>query len=248
MKDTPNGIAASSILPTLLTALLLAGCGAVIRGVSPVQPIPTLPAAVSVTVTGTGRCGSMEIDWGDQSKSTPTVVELSTNPVFTHVYGLGGGKTVTVEGKVNCNGKVRTRFVQEPAVFTLGFVQRLSNTPQPTCRSVPNHPGVRAGELVRITTVPASRAPGINFGCPFNGCVYDADGNPGSSAGSSFPFPGLREYSLVLKVGAQVVQGGTNMRFTATQSDYLQVCLNDFDMTNNTGGYEIDIRIDQLGP
>jgi hypothetical protein len=44
------------------------------------------------------------------------------------------------------------------------------------------------------------------------------------------------------------MQGGTNMRFVATSSAALELCLNDTEMTNNTGGYQIDIRIDQPGP
>lgn len=38
------------------------------------------------------------------------------------------------------------------------------------------------------------------------------------------------------------------MNFVTTVSGKLEVCLNDFDMTNNAGGYQIDIRVDQLGP
>ena len=38
------------------------------------------------------------------------------------------------------------------------------------------------------------------------------------------------------------------MQFTTTDTGFLEICLNDWDMSNNSGGYEIDISIDQLGP
>jgi hypothetical protein len=238
-------------LALFLPALLLLGCNTpvnLIRAVAPVQPIPTADKLVGVMVSGSGRCGRLEIDWGDTRKETHDAVDLGSNPVFTHNFGLGGGKTVTVEAKAGCEGKVNTRFVVEPSVFHIGFNQ-VKKSPAPTCVAAPNHPGVRARELVRITTIPATGTPGINFGCsPFRSCVYDADGRPGSIADSTFPFPGLKEYSLVLRVSSQVVQGGTNMSFVATQSGPLELCLNDTDMTNNTEGYQIDIRLDQLGP
>jgi hypothetical protein len=111
--------------------------------------------------------------------------------------------------------------------------------------------------LVHIQTFPAEppHERGINFGCFAAGCVYDADGKLGSVADSTFPFPGKREYSLVLRVGpqvvgSQVVQGGSNVQFTTTTSGPLAFCLNDGDndVTNNRGGYIIQISVDQLGP
>lgn len=236
-------------LALFLTTLLL-GCNTkvnLIRAVAPVQPLPTADKSLSITVSGSGICRSMEIDWGDTKKDSFSSVNLATNPVFRHTYGLGGGKTITVEAKSGCEGKVNTRFVMEPSVFSVGLAQD-KRTPGPTCSAPTNHPGVRSRELVRITTIPAAGFAGIDFGCPFQGCRYDADGKPGSVADSTYPFPGLKEYSLVLRVGSQVVQGGTNMSFVATQSGPLQLCLNDKDMTNNIGAYQVDIRVDQLGP
>jgi hypothetical protein len=240
-------------LALFLPALLLLGCNSkvnLVQGVAPVQPIPDAKKPVGVMVSGVGKCGRIEIDWGDTDKDDYQYVDLGKNPVFTHTYGQGGGKTVTVEGKFGCGGKVNTRFVLEPSVFSVGFAQaKTPPTPTPpTCAAPSNHPGVRQRELVRITTIPATGGVGIDFGCPFQGCRYDADGKPGSVAAPPFPFPGLREYSLVLRVDKQVVQGGTNMSFIATHSGPLELCLNDPDMTNNVGGYQVDIRIDQLGP
>jgi hypothetical protein len=242
-----------------LPALLVLGCEVnVIRGLSPVQPIPAITAPLRVVVSGSGKCNEIEINWGDSYQNTYQSVDLGSNPEFAHSYGSGGGKTVTVEGKRGCEGKVTTRFVMEPSVFALAFnqIQRPTDKSAPTCVLAANHPGVRRRELIRITTSPAAGAPGgINFGCPFNGCIHDADGRPGSAADSRFPFPGFREYSLVLRVTPntggvpnQDVQGGSNMSFTSNVDGRLEICLNDHDMTNNSGGYQINIRVDQLGP
>ncbi len=46
--------------------------------------------------------------------------------------------------------------------------------------------------------------------------MYDADGKNPSTAVAPLPFPGLRELSMVLKVGTQTVQGGTDVTFTTT--------------------------------
>jgi hypothetical protein len=251
-------------LAACLPALFLMGCTAtgVIQGVNPVQPIPTVdttcklnpncPTAppVSVVVNGTGRCAELKIDWGDSLNNTYQHIDLRSNPVFTHTFCCwGGGKTVTVEGTAGCTGKVFTRFVMEPSVFHLGFNVVPSPTAQ-VCHQVPNFPGVGTHNLVKIKTIPRSDFPaGVNFGCPLNSCIYDADGRPGSIADSRFPFQGLKEFSLVLRVGTLVVQGGTNMSFaTNGNAGSLEICLNDSTPNDNAGGYEIDITVDQLGP
>ncbi len=243
MTPSTRGIA------LLLLALSLPAYGDtfnLIQGVNVVQPIAMGTMPVTIVVNGSGKCREMEIDWGDMSKDTQQYVDLASHPTFKHSFAGGGGKTVTITAKTGCEGKVRTRFVVEPSVFRLGFAQVQKPTAT-TCRQVPNIQTVSPNTLVRITTLPATGVTGINFGCPF-GCWYDADGRSGSTADSRFPFPGFREYSLVLKVGLDKFQGGTNTTFVAKRSGLLEVCLNDFDMTNNSGGYQINIRQDQLGP
>jgi len=137
----------------------------------------------------------------------------------------------------------------EPSVFHLGFNVIASPTAN-ICHQMPNNfRGIGTHNLVKIKTIPLSSFPaGVNFGCPLNSCIYDADGRPGSIADSRFPFPGLKEFSLVLRVGTQVVQGGTNMSFISTDAGKLEICLNDSTPEDNAGGYEIDIRVDELGP
>jgi hypothetical protein len=254
-------------LAACLPALFLMGCTApgVIQGVNPVQPIPSVETTcrvengkcvdagppLSVIVNGTGRCAELKIDWGDSLNQTYQYIDLQSNPVFTHTFCCrGGGKTVTVEGTARCTGKVNTRFVMEPSVYQLGF----NVVPSPTaqiCHQMPgNFPAIGKHDLVKIKTSPASSFPaGVNFGCPLNSCIYDADGRPGSVADSSFPFPGLKEFSLVLRVGTQVWQGGTNTSFLSNgNAGSLEICLNDSTPNDNGGGYRVDITIDQLGP
>jgi len=249
-----------------LSGLLLTGCNAtgVIKGVNPVQPIPSVDTScvispngtcpgspLSVIVNGTGKCTELKIDWGDEVIQTQQQIDLQSNPVFTHTFCCwGGGKTVTVEGTGGCTGKVNTRFVMEPSVYQLGFNVVASPTAQ-ICHQMPgNFPAIGKHDLVKIKTFPRSDFPaGVNFGCPLDSCIYNADGRPGSVADSTFPFPGLKEFSLVLRVGTQVWQGGTNTSFLSNgNAGGLEVCLNDSTPSDNAGGYRIDFTIDQLGP
>ncbi len=54
--------------------------------------------------------------------------------------------------------------------------------------------------------------------------------------------------SLVLRLGQQVVHGRTDVRFTAAEPGSLESLVNDGNVTDNAGGYQIDVRVDQLGP
>jgi hypothetical protein len=103
------------------------------------------------------------------------------------------------------------------------------------------------------TTVTVSSPTGlkINFGCIASGCIYDADGEPNSSAPSNFPFPGFRKYSLVLRMRNQyglttAFQGGTNTTFnTGNNTGMIEVCVNDDNIRDNSGGWRIDISVDE---
>jgi hypothetical protein len=238
-----------------LASLVSTGCNQtpnLLRGVSlvPGQTL-ALDKPIQVQFDGTGVC-RIDVDWGDGDTVTGRAISFSNiTRTLEHTYsGWRGGKTVTVSvnsSNTACLGDpVRTRFTIAPAVKSIGLAQpgsRACNVPSP------RPPDVKPRNLVHITTVPANGFPnGINFGCPLGGCVYDANGKMGSSAPARFPFPGLREFSLVLRVGTQVVQGGTNMQFTTTQSGPLEFCLNDDNLTDNAGGYQVDVSLDQLGP
>ena len=101
--------------------------------------------------------------------------------------------------------------------------------------------------LVTIKTNPDPNIK-INFNCWPDSCIYDADGKPNSIAPQSFPFPGLRVGSLVLRVGGvngQVVQGGTNMSFRTDRASLLELCINDYKLDDNTGAWGIAIYVDE---
>jgi len=237
-------------IPRGLALLLLAfplrvfGDFNLIQGVDAVQPLPTGQMTVSVAVNGSGKCREMQIDWGDDTRSPATYVDLAARPQFKHTYDGGGGKTVTVIAKTGCEGWVRTRFVIEPSVFQLGFAQVQKPTAQ-VCNQVPNLQAVRPNTLVHISTPPGMM---VDFGCPLHSCIYNADGRRGDIADSRFPFPGLTPFSLVLRVGGEKFQGGTQTSFVARSGGLLEVCLNDSNPSQHTGGYRVDIRQDQLGP
>jgi hypothetical protein len=69
----------------------------------------------------------------------------------------------------------------------------------------------------------------IGIGSP----VVDADGVPGSSADAGFPAPGLREYSLICRVGPKWYQGGINASFTSTAEGTLILSINDWKRSDN---------------
>lgn len=261
---------------SLLITLVLAGCKPqttpqfdVLQSVSlsADNSSPRMDLQLRFILGGTGTCNSVNVDWGDGMIEENVVpvpgqrIEFAESNVESrslyHTYtGWGGGKTVTVttksDGSNGCIGNARLRFNAPPMSRRLGFVQ--PGTTICTAATSSALPNMIPGMLVHIQTFPAEppHNRGINFGCFAAGCVYDADGKPGSVAAPSFPFKGLREYSLVLRIGAgaQVVQGGTNVQFTTTSGGPLQFCLNDGDndVTNNLGGYIIEISVDQLGP
>ena len=240
------------------TLLSCGGTANLIQGISlaPGQT-PALNQNLDFTVSGTGRCDRMRIDWGDGDKDDLSAVDLGSGPRFSHTFqNWRGGKTVTAIGTQGCGGQVNTRFTIEPASYSIAFAQPGNNI----CNRVPftSAPLVK-NTLVHITTSPVSGAYsfGIDFGCHPRGdcgcvagtgpCRYDADGKPGSVAASPFPFPGLREHSLVLRVDNQVVQGGKDVRFTTTTEGQLEICINDDLVTDNQGGYTINVSADQLG-
>src|SRR5262249_18314960 len=139
-------------------------------------------------------------------------------------------------------------FMSTPSVYHLGWARNPAGDTR-SCVGVPGSAPLHPNSRV---TVLSPATPRVNFGCGNNGCIHDADGVPGSSAVSPFEFPGFREYSLVLRLGGQngqLMQGGRSAQFTTTTGGLLEFCQNNDRPQNNiTGGWEIDIRVDELGP
>ena len=109
-------------------------------------------------------------------------------------------------------------------------------------------PPLHQNSFVHVTAPPT---PVVNFGCSFNGCIYDPDGRPGSSAVSPFLFPGFREYSLVLRIGddgAQFQGGKSATPFEVPGGGDLNFCMNIAQPDANIGGgWEVDVQVDELG-
>lgn len=206
---------------------------------------------VRIEVRGEGVCPEFKVDFG--YGAFPLVernVDFKNGPkVYEQIYfssGWPGPKRIVAEGVSNCVGRVTT----EHRVFTVPGSTRENLTiaianPTQLCYGVPSAAPRTALRKNTIVTVTSPASPKINYGCAFNGCIYDANGKPGSSATGNFPFLGLREYSLVLKVGNQAVQGGSSTTFTTTDSGDLLLCFNDNNTYDNGGGLQVDITIDE---
>jgi len=264
-------------LAAMLALGPLQGCGGVqvneVQSIALVTNSPTaLNRLVAVGIRGSGSCGNLRIDWGDGA-TTDISGDITYRPgtnqchweddIITgihqyicfyerrekHTYtGWGGGKTITAIAQSGCEGRVNTRFTVEPPVTVWAFARPGPNA----CDPVPGMPALASPSLVKITTVPSIGAYSCGIANAAGDC-YDPDGWNSTVgryevAPSNFPFPGRRSYALILRVGAQIEQGGTNMQFVATGADRLELCLNDPSPSTSRGGYEIDIRVDQLGP
>ena len=243
----------------MFAILSIQGCGTVKGVVIPIMSQYCDPAAVNcfvrrnkpvqILVSGIGKCSLVRLKFGDGEFIEGSNIDFgkagSTKDwEVTHTYqGWPGMKLVKVEGVTNCVGSgLWLAIVYQPTDIPntfetdvkVGFAQ-----PTPTaCTPVPNVPLLRKNTKVKITTGPTV----INFGCPLNSCIHDADGKPNSIG---FVFPQMRAFSLVLRVGTQVVQGGTNMSFTTNQSGPLELCVNDHDLANNGGAWGVFITVDE---
>lgn len=113
-----------------------------------------------------------------------------------------------------------------------------------TCRRVPDFPRLRTGLTVRVADVGLTE---IDIGC----CHFPTQkvgiaGLLGTTAvAPRFPFPGLREYSLVMQLGSQVGQGGIFGSMVTNQAGQLDLCINDDNLTDNNGAWGVDVRIDE---
>jgi hypothetical protein len=242
----------------LALPLLLGGCvGGVIQSVAlaPGQR-PAVGKRVDIIVSGTGTCGILNVNWGDRGDTWESFsdVDLTAQTLLSHTYtGWAGGKTIWVEPQFRCAGTAQTRFTTEPEILTFSWARLPSGVNPTACFRVPSSsspggvmPPLPANTLVRVIGQPS---PQVNFGCTFNGCIYDPDGRAGTAAAAPFAFPGLREYSLVLRLsGATLFQGGKSEQFAAPLGGILEFCQNTDNPTGNiTGGWQINLRVDELG-
>jgi hypothetical protein len=161
----------------------------------------------------------------------------------THTYnGWPGKKLVRVKGESGCVGNV----TKEIAVgigptgredYRLGFVPNSM-----ICNPVPNMPPIRTGTGVRIETDGRT----ITYGQA--GTTFNASGSPSLPVPPSYRFPDQRKYSLVYRIGSQLVQGEAGaVVFTANQTAPLEICVNDNPsfLTDNSGGMLITIMVNE---
>lgn len=208
-----------------------------VEGISPGQSSVDRSLIAVFTVSGTGPCALFRIYWGDGTYDEDGAnYSGAWSNHERHVYtGWGGTKTVTAEGTTNCAGSAQTSIQVNPQVWREALDLR---TPIPesasdrSCVGSTSLPILRKDSTVMVTTSPVSS---IDFGCILGGCVYGIDGEPNSVAPADYPFPGLRKYSLVIKVGSQIVQGGNNVTFTANETEALQLCINDNVLAGDSG-------------
>lgn len=205
---------------------------------------------LEVRVYGRGPCTLLEVDFGDGEKTevrnfdfAKSEEDLQSPLVLTHIYNKWPGpKRLKAAGVTNCAGTAATDF----DLLTAGrnpFYQLAFRQPVPTtCAPIPGTKPLRAGTLVRVETADIQMT---NYGCALGGCVYGADGKPGSQAPGRFPFPGLREFSQVWRIGTQIEQGGASATFTLRQGGPLEVCVNDDSLSDNGGAWRVDITVDE---
>jgi hypothetical protein len=104
-----------------------------------------------------------------------------------------------------------------------------------------NLPPIRKGSAVRIETDGAR----INYG---GGNIFDASGDPSVPVPAGYLFPGHRKFSLVYRIGSQLIQGEAGpVIFRALQTGPLEICVNDNPgyLTDNTGGMLITIHMNE---
>ena len=245
----------------LALPLVLCGCtGGIIQSVAlaPGQT-PDIFQPVDIVVSGSGTCGILNVNWGDSAADrweTFSNVDLTAQQHLTHTYtDWRGGKTVWVKPQYHCAGTAQTRFTTTPTKFDFGWARRPNGMNPTPCFFVPTvtgdtgsfRPSVAPNSIVHITGEPSPR---VNFGCSFDGCIYDPDGRLGTSASSAFSFPGFREYSLVVRVaGTTLFQGGKSAApFELMNGGGLEFCQNTDNPTGNiTGGWQVSVRVDELG-
>lgn len=256
------------LLPALPVLALAAGCN--IGKVSRVLVLPPNPGSATsacrllsqggqacrmdqpleIRVYGRGPCTLLEVEFGDGQKTEVRNADLARSEedgqsplMLPHSYrGLPGPKQIRAKGVTNCADTAASDFdlllPDGRAAYVLGLQQ-----PVPTaCTPVPSIGPLRAGTVVRVTTTDVQTT---NYGCPFGGCVYGPDGKPGSSAAEPFPFPGMREFSQVWRIGTQIEQGGASATFTVRQAGPLEVCVNDHVLADNRGAWRVDISADE---
>ena len=208
--------------------------------------LPRLTTAV-IEVAGDGVC-SFRLVFGNGSVLPVDDWNFGSGSRIVRYFGFAGSwpgpKTIRAVGEKACLGSASVLhhvFTHETGTeeeWRIGM-----NAPQQVCFDVPgpgggSFPALRPATRVHIT---APTTPEVAFG---TGVHYDPDGKPGT-APPSFFFPGFRPYSLILTVGNETFQGGTNTTFNVVQGGKLLLCQNDDEWRDNLGGWQVNIFVDE---
>ena len=202
---------------------------------------------------GEGTCGFAFVDFGDgsvPSDFTNQVVDHRATWRAPHTYtGWPGKKTVRVKGTAGCYGEAthdisvgigpdgRETF---RSAFSPDTTRFCSDVRDAATQQV--MPILRKGTGIRIETDGNT----FNYGAPNQ--TFNASGDPSTLAPPGYPFPGLKKFSLVYRIGTQAVQGEAGpVIFVANQPGHLQVCVNDNPsyLFDNTGIMLVTITVNE---
>lgn len=253
------------IFALLAISLMISGCAGNVRSVyvfpsiqsefDGIDSVVRVGRATKVLVEGAGQCDQIGLSMGDGRQivqSGPRDFDTSGRwevPLTYPTNSWLGKKRVSAVPILNCAGggsydvqvwqqNLSPTKAAESQVF-IGF----GATPT-ICNAVNGPPPLRGGSVVTIRNGGTST---VDFGCAFSGCIHGMDGRPGSQASSIFPFPGMREYSLVLRIGNEVFQGGDGVVFTVRGGGVLELCMNDNTPSTNSGAWGVGINVDETG-
>ncbi len=220
---------------------------------------------VTIRVWGHGKCDSVGVSMGDGTTLySPWQYDFGTQGTgvpfeVTQTYNnpWPGLKTIHAFPNANCMGEASTTIqvmrkigndVRSDLNFTLAQPYSFANgiTPGPCKLAFDEHNvrGLRPNTRVTVTATPGPNNK-IDFGCFLGGCIYGVDGETGSSAAAPFPFAEKAKFSLILKVGSQIEQGGSHTTFTTTSGGALELCVNDDALRDNRGAWNFTVAVDE---
>jgi hypothetical protein len=201
------------------------------------------------TVSGRGVCGKIRVLFGDGTSQEVGPADLATGVGVGHTYtGWGGPKKVTAETVSDCMGRTSTEVMVEPTFKAVGMgATGLTSA----CNVLAGVPPLRQGSRVTVGDASNGQAK-MNMGgfVPPRGI----DGSPEVALGPpfTFPFPGLKAHSLVLRINSsngssQIEQGGIGKSFVVRNTGPLELCINDDNIFDNTGAWGVTLEVDERG-
>ena len=103
---------------------------------------------------------------------------------------------------------------------------------------------LRKGSIVHVLDLKTTK---INVGGGVLGVgdvIVDTNGE-NIPAPPDYPFPGLHKNSFIIRLGTQVVQGGSDFTFTAGSNGDMEFCVNDKQVNDNSGAWGLNIEVSE---